>query len=290
MPQPEPPISGLLAGTDESFEGWQAVAVGWERRRALTWGVTRRVSERMVDLLDPKPGETVLEIAAGPGDTGFLAAERIGPSGRLISSDLVPGMVAAAERRAAELSLTNVDFRALDAETLDMPDQSVDGVLCRWGYMLVAEPAVAFAETRRVLEPGGRAAFAVWGTADENPWASAIGRVLVAGGWMERPNPDAPGPFRLADPEHVRRLAQDAGLELVVQEDVPLTWRYGSVDEYWAVSRDLSRTLSTALEPMSEKEVQKVYADANKALETYRSGDGLAVPALSRVALARRAR
>jgi SAM-dependent methyltransferase len=231
----------------------------------------------------------VLEIAAGPGDTGFLAAERVGSSGRLISSDLMPGMIAAAERRAAELGLSNAEFRTLDAQALDLPDESVDGVLCRWGYMLVPEPAEAFAETRRVLPPGGCAAFAVWGTADENPWASAIGRALVSSGHMERPDPDAPGPFRLADSEHVQRLVEDAGLELVVQEDVPLTWRYASFDEYWSVSRDLSRTLSAALETMSEQEAQGVYAGVHQALEPHRFEEGLAIPALSRVALARRA-
>jgi SAM-dependent methyltransferase len=244
----------------------------------------------MVDLLDPKPGDMVLELAAGPGDTGFLAAVRIGPSGRLISSDLVPGMVAAAERRAAELDVSNVEFRALDAQELDLPDESVDGILCRWGYMLVPEPRVAFAETARVLRRGGRVALAVWGTADENPWAAAIGRVLVSRGQMEGPDPDAPGPFRLAEPEHVRCLVEGAGLELVVQEDVPLTWRYASFDEYWDVSRDLSRTLSTALEAMSETDAQEIYAEVAQALGSYRAGDGLAIPALCRVALAQRTR
>jgi ubiquinone/menaquinone biosynthesis C-methylase UbiE len=199
--QPEPPASGLPTATDESFEGWQAVAGAWERRRAFVWEASRPVSDRLVDLLDPQPGETLLELAAGSGDTGFLAALRIGPSGRLISSDLVPEMLAAARRRALELDLSNVDFRVLDMQTLDLPDAYVDGVLCRWSYMLVPEPAVAFAETRRVLRPGGGVAFAVWGSAEENPWASGTGQVLIARGLVGRPDPDTPGPFRLADPE-----------------------------------------------------------------------------------------
>jgi SAM-dependent methyltransferase len=243
----------------------------------------------MVDLLDPKPGERVLELAAGLGDTGFLAAARVGPSGRVLSSDLVSEMVVAAERRAAELGVSNVDFRTLDAEALDLPDRSVDGVLCRYGYMLVPEPATAFAETARVLRGGGHVAFAVWGTADENPWAAAIGRALVSSGRMERPDVDAPGPFRLAEPERVRRLVEEAGLELVVQEDVPLAWRYSSFEEYWDVSRDLSRTLSATLAGMSDEDGEDVRADVREALARYRVGDGLALPALSRVALARRA-
>ena len=242
----------------------------------------------MVDLLDPKPGDRVLEIAAGPGDTGFLAAERIAPTGRLISSDLVPGMVAAAERRGTELGVSNADYQALDAQELELPDETVDGVLCRYGYMLLPDPSVAFAETRRVLRGGGRVAFAVWGTADENPWAAAIGRALVSSGRMERPDPDAPGPFRLADRERVREHVEGAGLELLVQDDVPLTWSYSSFEEYWSTSRDLSRTLATVLEALSEQETREVYGDVRAALEPYRLGDGLVIPAVTRVALARR--
>ena len=195
----------------------------------------------------------MLELAAGPGDTGFLAAERIGSTGRLISSDIAPAMVAAAERRASELGLSNVEFLAQDAQALELPDASVDGVLCRWGYMLVPEPSVALSETARVLRPGGRVALAVWASADENPWASAVGRVLVARGVTGRPEPDAPGPFRLADAERVRSLVEDAGLELLAQEDVPLTWRYRSFDEFWETTLDLSSALSSAVAALDER-------------------------------------
>ena len=290
MPQPEPPVGRTASATDESFEGWEASAGGWERRRAFVWEASRKVSERLVDLLDPQPGQSLLELAAGTGDTGFLAAERIRPAGRLISSDFVPGMVAAAQRRAVELSVSNVDFRVLDAQALDLADESVDGVLCRWGYMLVPEPAKAFAETARVLRPGGHVAFAVWASADENPLVSAIGRVLVARGLVARPEPDAPGPFRLADPEHVRALVENAGLELVRQEDVALTWRFGGFDEYWDVTRDLSRSLAASLEEIDEEKSEAIKADVRQALEPYDEQGGLALPALTRVALVRRPR
>ena len=243
-----------------------------------------------MDLLDPQPGQTLLELAAGPGDTGFLAAERIQPAGRLISSDFAPGMVAAAQRRALELGISSVDFRVLDAQALDLSDESVDGVLCRWGYMLVPEPAKAFAETRRVLRRGGNMAFAVWASADENPWASAIGRVLVTRGLVAPPEPDTPGPFRLADTERVRELVERAGLELVTQEDVPLTWRYGSFDEYWDTTLDLARSLATALEGIDEKDAEAIQADVRRSLEPYAEQGGVAVPALSSVTLALRPR
>ena len=107
-------------------------------------------------------------------------------------------MVDAARRLTDQLGVSGVEHRVIDAEQIELPDASVDAVLCRWGYMLVAEPARAFAETRRVLKPGGRVAFAVWARPDENPWASVVGRVLVAHGALPPPDPSAPGMFSMA--------------------------------------------------------------------------------------------
>jgi SAM-dependent methyltransferase len=272
----------------ESPASWDEVAGGWARRREVVWDASQSLSERLLELLDPQPGDTVLELAAGPGDTGFLAAERVEPGGRLISTDVAPQMLVAAQARAAELGVTNAEFRAMDAQALDLEDGSVDGVVCRWGYMLFEEPARALAETRRVLRPGGRVAFAVWASAEENPWAAAIGRVLLQHGLVERPDPDAPGPFRLADPERLRRLVADAGLELQAAEDVALTWRYDSFDEYWEVSSDLSRTLAAALEVLDDEGAAAVRSDVRSALARYESERGVAIPGLSRAALARR--
>ena len=122
-------------------------------------GLARRLEE-MLKALGPEPGQTILELAAGTGETGFAAARAIGPDGRLISTDFAPEMVAAARRASERLGLANVEHREMDAERMDLDDDSVDGVLCRWGYMLMADPATALAETRRVLRPA-RAAVAV---------------------------------------------------------------------------------------------------------------------------------
>ncbi len=116
------------------------MASGWERRREEIERVTLPVSEWMVQALDPQPGDTVLELAAGPGGTGFAAAAILGEQGRLISSDFSSEMVEVARRRAAELGLANVEHRVIDAEEIALEDDSVDGVLCRFGFMLMPDP------------------------------------------------------------------------------------------------------------------------------------------------------
>jgi SAM-dependent methyltransferase len=273
----------------DTLDGWEMVAGGWERRRGLVWDVSHEVGERLVDALDPQPGETILELACGPGDTGFAAAAQLGPTGRLLSTDFAEGMVAAARRRSAELGLTNVEHRVVDGQEIGLPDASVDGVLCRWGYMLMTDPARALAETWRVLRPGGRVAFSVWADARANPWGSAAGRVAVELGFAAPPEPDAPGPFRLGDIERVRALVSTAGFATPAIEEIPVTWRYASFDEYWATTRDLSFSLKatlTALEPQNAAQLREL---AELALEPYTEDDGaLAIPGLTRNVLARK--
>ncbi len=243
----------------------------------------------MLELLDPVSGDFVLDLAAGPGDTGFLAAPWLGAEGRLLSTDVAPEMVAVATRRASDLGLTNVELRVMDMTALDLADGSVDGILCRWGLMLVDDMVSAAREIVRVLRPGGRAAFAVWTPADRNPWISAAGREAVELGFAPPPEPDQPGPFRLADPARLVALLEGAGLAIVVVEEVDLTWRAPSLAAWWDVVLDTSRALGQLAERLSAEELATLQAGAERRLAAYVDGDGaLAVPSVARVALVTR--
>jgi ubiquinone/menaquinone biosynthesis C-methylase UbiE len=152
---PPADISGQQETARQQSKGaWGAVAPGWYAQREELWKASRPVGEWMVRKLDPRPGDTVLELAAGLADTGLMAARLVGESGRVIVTDFTPEMVTAARRRTEELGGQNAEFRVLDAERMDLATDNVDGVLCRWAYMLMIEPHAAFAETRRVLRPG----------------------------------------------------------------------------------------------------------------------------------------
>ena len=279
-----------MGASHEGPADWSAVAAGWERRRTLFWDATRIVSERLVELLDPSPGQTILDLASGPGDTGFLAVPRLRPGGRLISTDVAPEMVETARRRARELGLEEgpeLAFAVEDAAALSLGDASVDGVLCRWGLMFPPVMEEATAEIRRVLRPGGRAAVATWAAPEHNDWITAAGRSAVALGLLERPDPDAPGPFRLSPPGAVEGVLRGGGLEVEVVEDLPLTWRAASVDEWWETVQDTSRMLSEVLAGVGPDEAAEIRAGAERRLADHVGADGsLAVPSLARVALA----
>jgi SAM-dependent methyltransferase len=258
---------------------WERMAPGWERMRDSIWDVSEHVGRELVDAVDPQPGETILELAAGVGDTGFLAVERIGPDGRLISSDFSAAMVDAARRRADELGITGVDFRVLDAQAIDLPDASADAVLCRWGYMLMPDPAAALRETRRVLRPEGRLALSVWGLPGENPWAAIPGRTLVETGHMEPPRAGSPGIFTLGDPARIEALVTEAGFEPPEITELRVIWTFESFEDYWAFVLEKAGALSMVIVPLPEEEQDAVRASVREALGSQADG-AIALPGL----------
>jgi SAM-dependent methyltransferase len=235
------------------------------------------------------PYEKLLELAAGPGDTGFLALPRVLPGGSLHSTDVAPEMVDAARRRAAQLALDRVTFAVEDMAALSFGDAEFDGVLCRWGVMLVPDMEAAASEIARVLRPGGRAALAVWADPANNDWMTASGRSALELGLLERPDPDAPGPFRLSPDGALESLLQGARLDVETVEEVAMTWRAPSLAAWWEISRDMSRMLAMLLERLTPEEAEAVRVGAERRLERYVEPEGeLVVPSLARVALARR--
>ncbi len=189
-------------------------------------------------------------------------------------------MLAGARRRGAELGLDNVEYRQIDAERIPLDDDAVDGVLCQNGYMLLADPAAAFAGTRRVLRPGGRLAFAVWSTPDHNPWGTLARGVLVERGHLPPPEPGAPGPFALGDDASVRALLDDAGFAGARVAPVEVRFVLDSLEEWerWASE---ATSIGEALRGVPEDERAAIRADVAavvRALHRRRRARGAAGP------------
>jgi SAM-dependent methyltransferase len=263
-----------------ALEQWERSAGGWGRRASRLQELTAPVSHWMVEAIAPQPGHTVLELAAGPGETGFLAAELVAPGGTLICSDFAEPMLEAARGRARELGLDNVDFRRIDAESIDLDTASVDGVLCRWGYMLVADPAAALQESRRVLRPGGRLAMAAWAGPERNPWVAEVADEVRTRLDLPQPDPTQPGMFALAAPGRLEELLSEAGFADVVVEPLDLVFRYGSFEELWELTLELSVPLADALEPRQPAEREALREAVRERLAPLIGADGtLSVPA-----------
>src|ERR671932_471745 len=268
------------AARQRSRAAWDAVATGWYTQREEIWESSRPVSEWMIQRLDPQPGDTVLELAAGLADTGLMAARLVGRSGRVIVTDFTPEMVAAARRRAEELGVQNAEFRVLDAERMDLETDSVDGVLCRWAYMQMINPAAAFAETRRVLRPGSRLAFSVWAARERNPTLSLAGNVLVELGHTLPPEPQEPSAFFMADPGRIRKFVVGAGFAEPEIEEVSFCWRFATQDTYWRYLTETAASASQVLRSLSSEEQDAVRERVHEAARPYYSGEGYDFPAV----------
>ncbi|HET8755093.1 MAG TPA: methyltransferase domain-containing protein [Solirubrobacteraceae bacterium] len=265
----------------------EAIAPTWERRRADIEQMAAPVREWMLRELRLRSGDTVLELAAGAGDTGFEAAGIVGATGRLITTDLSPTMVDVARRRGAELGVANVEYRVMDAEQLTLDDDAVDAVVCRFSYMLMADPAAALAETRRVLRPGGRLALAVWDAPERNPFLTLVAGSLVQHGHVDPPEPPpAPGPFSMASAQRVQALAHGAGFATVRTEEVAGRAVFPSVDAYLNVIADTAGPFGLTLQSLSGPDRAAVRADVEDGLQRFAAAGGYELPCVALCAVA----
>jgi ubiquinone/menaquinone biosynthesis C-methylase UbiE len=270
----------------EIYEMAEAIAPGLERWRARIEEITAPVREWMISELAPRPGDRVLELAAGAGDTGFEAAAIVGEHGRLVSTDFSPAMVQIARRRGAELGLANVQYRVMDAERVELDADSVDGVLCRFGYMLMADPAAAFAETRRVLRPGGRLALAVWGAPERNPWVTIGLGLLVERGHMPPPEPGAPSPFAIASEDRVRALLEGAGFTAVRTDEVSVRFAFRDLDDYMTYATDMGGPAALVLPGLPEDERAVLKTQLGAAFAPFSAAVGYEIPGIALCAVA----
>lgn len=272
-----------------SIERWERSASGWSHQRGRWSRDTAPVSFRMVELADPQPGQTVLELACGAADTGLLAAELVRPHGRAILTDAAEGMLSLARERARELDIAGVELQPMDAEWIDLPTATVDAVLCRWGFMLLADPVASLRECRRVLRPGGRVVLAAWDAPEENPW-TAIAKEEAARfvpGGMPDPAPGQPDMFAWRDPAAIGEALQDAGFVEPEVEQVAMTLRYDDLDDWWDTLLDMSPALYDAVAALTPAQRDELREAADARVRAA-SGDGeqIELPARTHVAFA----
>jgi ubiquinone/menaquinone biosynthesis C-methylase UbiE len=272
---------------EENIARWDSAAPGWKATRAIFQYVVLPVSHWMVEAIHPQPGHRVLELAAGLGDTGLLAAELVQPGGSVIITDAADGMVNAAGEHAKEVGASNVEVRAMQAEWIDLPAASVDGVLCRFGYMLLADPEAALRETRRVLKSGGRVALAVWDLPERNPWATVFRAAAESVGISSPPAPNQSGQFALSAPGALEEVLETAGFEDVEVEGIDLEFEAESIDAWWDFVVQTSPTATEQVRGLAPAEHYKLRDAVDAGYAGYVRDDGsLLLPARALVAAA----
>jgi SAM-dependent methyltransferase len=260
---------------------WSAAAPSWREYADYVDERGAVVGEAMLAAAGIRQGDVVLELGCGPGGVGFSAAELVGADGQVVLSDVAPEMTAIAAERAERLGLGNVVTRELDMEHLDVPDSSFDTVLCREALMLVADPTAAAREARRVLRPGGRAVFAVWGPPAANPWLSALLDAIGAQLGAPVPPPGMPGPFALSENGALAGVLSAGGFPNVQVGEVAVPMDAGSFDEWWRIVPSLAGPVAGLLASLPDDMTSAIRGNAEAALSAYAAEAGYTIPGLS---------
>lgn len=230
---------------DEVRRGWTAESAGWVKHADLLAAWSSAAVDLVVRGSGARPGMRALDVASASGATAFALARAVSPGGSVVATDLVPEMLRGAEALARARGVTNVTFREADAEALPFPDASFDVATCLHGVMFFPQPVKAAHELRRVLAPGGRAAWLAWGPPEGNPFLGAVaGPFLRRIGAAGAPSPDEPGPFRFAAPGSLSAVLRGGGFDDVREDAREIPWDFpGTPETFWSAVQEISSSL-----------------------------------------------
>lgn len=271
------------------LQAWDAAAPAWQQWSNVWDEATQHISDRLIEIADIQAGQHVLDIATGLGDPAVSAARRVGPTGRVVATDLSPGMLKLARQRAAAMDIENIEFRQIDAEELDFQGEEFDAVLSRWGVQEFPEISVALQKIYQHLSPGGRLAVAVWATPAEVPFLSVPSRIIRQLFDVPAPPPGTPTPFDLGKETKVVDVFAQAGFDEVEVEKQTVTIEFPSFAGFRAYLEDASPIVRDVLVRQTAEKQKEAWPAIAEAFEKFTLADGcLRIPNVTICTVGRR--
>jgi ubiquinone/menaquinone biosynthesis C-methylase UbiE len=253
---------------------WDQLAAAWDARGDWHAQVTTDLTRVMVDELAPATGQRVVELACGPTADGALEVARRCPGCQVMATDLSPAMLSAARRRGGDA----LQYGIIDVTNPELADDEVDGLLARWVYMLLPDPAAALAQARRALKPGGRLVMAVFDEPGANQFFMLPAAVMIERGHLQPPTPGEPSMFALADPTRTSELLRGAGFDRISHRAVDLRYSFDDRDDLWSCVAEFTGPVSLALATLDEDESSEIRASIEARASTYAVGEGYELP------------
>lgn len=264
---------------DETRDYWVGRAPVWVRLAPEIERMTGRFNGPLVEAAEVGAGMRVLDLASGAGEPAMTLARAVGPSGAVVATDLVAEMVTAARRRAAAAGLSHLRFETADMQDLPFGDASFDRVVCRFGIMFAPEPGRALREALRVLKPGGRSAWMVWGPLADTTVFAVLQREVRA--FLDLPRDVALPQFRFGEAGLLARSLKAAGFASVTERDLYFDGSPPVGSAFWNANLEMSFAEETA--SLSPERRAALDAHLEKAFAAHLSGDRYAIRAHVRI-------
>lgn len=249
------------------LQEWRESAKYWEKHAPTIRTMFAPVTRALIEEAEIREGDHVLDVAAGPGEPSLTIANVVGPSGSVMSTDVVRSMVEASEREAKRRGVTNIQFRHCSADSLPFDDNTFDDTVCRLGVMFFPDPLVGLSEMLRVTKPNGRISLAVWGNRNSNPFSYAVTDVVSRYIEVHPEDTNAPGAFRFAELGTLARALTEAGAqdvrERLLRFDIEAPIRPG---EFWEMRSQTSGTLREKLEKLTSNQADQIAREMEEGL------------------------
>ncbi|MGB7848544.1 MAG: class I SAM-dependent methyltransferase [Candidatus Acidiferrum sp.] len=259
---------------------WQEAAPLWKKWYMKLAIQSRAATELVLQGADLAPNLKVLDLACGSGEPALSVATSVEPDGHVVATDMVPEMLQAARENAESNGQSNIEFKVADAERLPFREREFDRITCRFGFMFFPDAQKSLSEQRRVLKPGGRISYVVWGRAEENPLFSVMLGPFLKHVSVPQPPPDAPGVFRYADQRKLADTIRAGGFRDVQTQKVTVKWPWpGPPQEAWEATREIAAPFKKMIAALPPEKTDQVIAEVIEGITRYYDGKNVNFPA-----------
>jgi ubiquinone/menaquinone biosynthesis C-methylase UbiE len=254
---------------------WDNVADGWQKWWKTLERGAGKLSKRLVELAEIKPGSRVLDIATGIGEPAITAAKQVGKSGQVLATDLSPLMLSIARQRAASLGLQDViEFKEGDAESIDLPPSMFNAALCRAGLMFLPDLNAGLSNIYQSLTENGHFAAAVWASPERVPFISVVMNTIMKETNSKPPPPGTPGPFSLSDENSLKNSFITSGFRDNAIEKMNITLDFESADEFTNFVLETSSSVQTTLANQNHEKRRELIKAITEAAKKYANSTG----------------
>lgn len=260
---------------------WKGRSTSWTATAAQGLSTDDTLNQMLIELAGITPGERVLDLGSGTGDPAISIGLALGESGAITACDLTPEMLAKARERSVNVGLDTMSFAAADMTALTFADNTFDCVTCRFGLMFPEDKVAAAREALRVLQPGGRVGYIVWGPYAENPPFFVIRRAIAKA--MGQQEGAVPHRHSLGQSGLLSDILSTAGLENVEEREMRYKRPVDDLDDY--INRALIRGYSETVDQLDDAGRDALMDTLRAAFEPYREAGKVMMPNSARLGL-----